>query len=197
MGDVICKVCEEPWDAYGLRHGDMAKWQALLLRKGAGCPVCEGEDPDGPLTPTEQLSDPEGALEALGRPTWEEPPPEPIWECEGCGVVAARDSEGRVGWRGGQQVHYSHGRASTYGREYDHEEATAAPPYSIGDDHYCPGCALMCPDCHEVVLLKGEGQPLEVSGYIVDPDDWHRCRAVCESCYYEHEAENNTNNEDE
>ena len=40
--DIKCVVCGEPWDSYGVSHGDMAPWEATLFRRGAGCPCCEG-----------------------------------------------------------------------------------------------------------------------------------------------------------
>lgn len=54
--DIRCVVCGEPWDAYGVRHGDMEKWEAELFRAGAGCPCCEGVKPEGGWSP-ETISD--------------------------------------------------------------------------------------------------------------------------------------------
>ena len=74
MGDVHCQVCQEPWDAYGVRNGDMNKWQADLFQQGAGCPCCEGGERD--WTPIEQLSDPAKALREANRSEWRRPKPE-------------------------------------------------------------------------------------------------------------------------
>ena len=52
MSDIYCALCGEPWDAYGVTHGDMEKWEASKFRKGEGCPSCdfgkntEGRSPD-------------------------------------------------------------------------------------------------------------------------------------------------------
>lgn len=44
MGDIHCRVCGEPWDAYGIRHHeDMTEREANAFRLGLGCPCCEGE----------------------------------------------------------------------------------------------------------------------------------------------------------
>ena len=90
--DLSCAVCGEPWDAYGVRHGDMCKWEGKLFLKGAGCPCCEGYEPEG-QTEDERLDilrdrllinpDEDGDLDLLsrigegvmdpGRPKWERP----------------------------------------------------------------------------------------------------------------------------
>ena len=40
MGDVFCKKCGEPWDYYGILHGDMTKEEAKRFFRGEGCPCC-------------------------------------------------------------------------------------------------------------------------------------------------------------
>ncbi len=42
MSDLICVKCGEPWNAYGVNHGDMKAWETDLFKKGAGCPCCKG-----------------------------------------------------------------------------------------------------------------------------------------------------------
>jgi hypothetical protein len=42
MGDMICKVCGEPWDAYGVRHDFTAAERTFFLN-GKGCPCCKGK----------------------------------------------------------------------------------------------------------------------------------------------------------
>ena len=41
MSDILCAVCGEPWDAYGVGHGDMTPEEAERFLAGVGCPVCE------------------------------------------------------------------------------------------------------------------------------------------------------------
>ncbi len=40
MSDITCAKCGEPWDAYGVRHGDMDDEEAERFLNGEGCPCC-------------------------------------------------------------------------------------------------------------------------------------------------------------
>jgi hypothetical protein len=40
MSDILCALCGEPWDAYGVRHGDMTPEEAAQFLAGRGCPAC-------------------------------------------------------------------------------------------------------------------------------------------------------------
>lgn len=96
MSDVHCAVCGEPWDSYGITHGDMLWWEARLFRQGAGCPCCEGEG-GSPDAEEQHLRDrvidvaldddvdPVGDVTSQ-RPAWERPEDVALWECAGCGV---------------------------------------------------------------------------------------------------------------
>uniref|UniRef100_A0A6M3X615 Uncharacterized protein n=1 Tax=viral metagenome TaxID=1070528 RepID=A0A6M3X615_9ZZZZ len=47
MGDILCRICGEPWDA-GARHGgDMTAGEYRMLIRGEGCPACKGKRPEG------------------------------------------------------------------------------------------------------------------------------------------------------
>lgn len=39
-GDLICNRCGEPWDNWGVSHGDMTKREKRLFYQGKGCPSC-------------------------------------------------------------------------------------------------------------------------------------------------------------
>ena len=41
MADIECAKCAEPWDAFGVRNGDMTKPEAARFNKGEGCPCCD------------------------------------------------------------------------------------------------------------------------------------------------------------
>ncbi len=41
MSDILCAICGEPWDAYGVRNGDMTPAEARKFLAGRGCPSCE------------------------------------------------------------------------------------------------------------------------------------------------------------
>jgi hypothetical protein len=98
--DIKCVVCGEPFDAFGVDHGDFLPWEAKLFRAGAGCPCCEGENPNG-YTPS-KLSDVENgdddpilriiAAENAANgtaPKWQRPQDPIHWVCDGCGVRAS------------------------------------------------------------------------------------------------------------
>lgn len=36
-----CKICNEPWEVYGLKHGVVKAWEADMILSGYGCPCCE------------------------------------------------------------------------------------------------------------------------------------------------------------
>ena len=40
MSDILCAKCGEPWDAYGVRNGDMEPEESKKFLSGEGCPVC-------------------------------------------------------------------------------------------------------------------------------------------------------------
>ena len=39
-GDLVCNVCSEPWDSWGIRHGDMTADERKKFLQGKGCPCC-------------------------------------------------------------------------------------------------------------------------------------------------------------
>ncbi len=41
--DVYCKRCGEPWDVYGVQHGDLTDEERQRFWKGEGCPACYGK----------------------------------------------------------------------------------------------------------------------------------------------------------
>jgi hypothetical protein len=47
MADVICRICGEPWDTWGVEtgEGDLTREEYRELIAGEGCPACGGEPP--------------------------------------------------------------------------------------------------------------------------------------------------------
>ena len=44
MGDIICRVCGEPWDAFGVHsRTDVTEREAKQILSGRGCPSCKGK----------------------------------------------------------------------------------------------------------------------------------------------------------
>lgn len=39
-GDLYCNVCGEPWNGYGVLHGDMTQEESIKFIDGLGCPSC-------------------------------------------------------------------------------------------------------------------------------------------------------------
>ena len=118
MSDLPCRVCGEPWDAYGARHGDMEPWEYRLFAAGHGCPACEGQPPaDEPSEErdareerylrTALLDDPTddeavevaamtlATLGSIPPVPWAAPAPVVLWECAGCGVRVMQAPETR------------------------------------------------------------------------------------------------------
>ena len=43
--DILCERCGEPWNAYGVRNGDLDPIEQGRFFRGEGCPSCYGKDP--------------------------------------------------------------------------------------------------------------------------------------------------------
>ena len=41
LGDIHCKKCGEPWDAWGVYNGDMTPEEKDRFLRGEGCPCCK------------------------------------------------------------------------------------------------------------------------------------------------------------
>lgn len=41
--DTYCKRCGEPWDLYGVEHGDMTETEKERFWRGDDCPSCYGK----------------------------------------------------------------------------------------------------------------------------------------------------------
>src|SRR5262245_57287784 len=68
MADILCVLCREPWDSYGITYdigeGDMTREEVKQFKRGEGCPACKfGHDLTYVLPVEEQ--DPERALASL------------------------------------------------------------------------------------------------------------------------------------
>ena len=42
--DLYCKRCGEPWEFYGVFHGDMTDEEKDRFLSGKGCPSCYGKE---------------------------------------------------------------------------------------------------------------------------------------------------------
>lgn len=141
--DIKCVVCGEPWDSYGIKHGDMSPWEAVLFRAGAGCPSCEGvsngwtpstfddiengdEDPMVRLIQAENVAD---------RPPWKRPDDVVKWTCEACDTAIVVDSDDGETFARGRNGY----RLNRGGGEYD--------CHDVAGHKVCECCVETCDDC--------------------------------------------------
>lgn len=175
--DIKCVVCGEPWDSYGIRHGDMLPWEADLFRKGAGCPCCKGE-PNG-FAP-ETLSDIENGDEdpmdrILARethekglaPKWDRPSDPVHWECDACGVECITDLDSNeLEFRAPYKS-----LASYRGRHrYCVAEKEAYHTFESGT-RVCPDCYKTCDHCSEAIEPE--------TGYFIQSAEKEVCSDTC------------------
>lgn len=210
--DINCAICNEPWDSWGANHGDMKAWEYDLFRKGAGCPSCEGERPEG-LNPDDAeithlrsivfggTDDPDSfdRLHALGdkdRPKWIEPEPDKLWTCAGCGVSVvvsldapldgnkpSQDDEW-LEWYGGDRVHYQGSSfAYSYGSLYNAEDPEREPMRELDGQHYCPGCVDRCAECGDPIFVRDETSDCYDPGASFPHPDNPFYGSVCLACY--------------
>jgi hypothetical protein len=161
--DIKCTVCGEPWEAYGIGHGDMLPWQATLFRAGAGCPSCEGVLPDRPFEP-ETISDVENGdgdpMERINayenrdnRPAWKAPDPVLLYKCDACGVEVCEDPS-EYPERDRFPIFTRKGDPRTSyrlesDRYYSDDEVRTGFTFAQTKDkpRVCPGCVEHCAEC--------------------------------------------------
>ena len=179
MSDLLCRVCGEPWSAWGANHGDMAAWEYKLFCLGKGCPSCLGYRPEG-LDPEEANLDRARALlldgpddpDAFGLATcdldplpagdgseWIEPEPEVLWTCAGCGYKVVRSNEAPLD--GGQvsQDPIFLERRNENRHHYYKGKPEPEPDFTLdfgdgaGPQPFCQACACSCAECGTTILI--------------------------------------------
>lgn len=197
MSDIRCVVCGEPWDAYGVNHGDMLKWEAKLFKAGAGCPCCEGE-PNG-YEPT-RLSDVENgdedpmlriqareAHEEGKAPKWERPTDPLLWACDGCKIRVVRDVDTDE-----PSYEAPYGSRASYEYWWRNQDAPEKPEHTFTDTkwsddiHVCERCYETCSECSTPIPPE-EGYDDPSSDQYHDPK--HVCSEECLSVVEEREAQ--------
>lgn len=216
MADINCAVCGEPWDAYGVRWGDMEKWEAELFKKGAGCPCCHGVRPEG-FSEEEAMearcsslmdgTDEDPISWGWEKPDieWKQPEPKVIWTCAGCevSVVESVVEWDKIEWHGGKRVHYYEGVAFSF-TEYPHGyHGEPEPPKEsaliVSGKPYCPLCVEYCDECHEVLIFRR--QDLETGDSYDDGASFahprYFDRSVCVTCFEDLSREEEGDEEEE
>lgn len=163
MSDIPCRVCGEPWDAYGVHHGGMLPWERDLFKAGAGCPSCEGERPEEPCVENPELAhaeailvgaawdDPDsfacpGVLSDTPVPAWKRPEPAVVDICHGCRVRIVIDPDD-----GERRCDYPPRHPDAY------RQRTSSDPedwFTISGERYCDECAQVCDgdDCAALIF---------------------------------------------
>jgi len=204
--DIKCVVCGEPWDAWGVNHGDMSFWEANLFRAGAGCPGCKGEVPkEGPFEPKslediengdgdpmDRLLAYENTLEGR-KPEWVEPAPIVLWKCDGCGVEVHRDLEaspdGSIAYDKAPLFYAvpSGSKANDWWSSHPFSrepEPGPEPDFKLGEGDkahsLCGFCADSCADCGAVITDKLELDTYDEGCAFPAPGDWQS--QVCVDC---------------
>lgn len=202
MSDIKCAVCREPWDAYGMRHGDMAPWEYDLFKKGAGCPCCKGVAPSNGADNTEAhlksvvFNDEDPDSYALlhtpdaPRPKWERPADEIKFECPGCGAKLTRDVDFSATTDPDLALEWSARSPNSYRcRDWplDLDEL-----HEVDGKRYCPSCVVMCAgdDCTNIIFTSSTsasgqvlfGDTYDAGASHADPRDPHHGGSICTAC---------------
>jgi hypothetical protein len=193
----------------------MAKWEATLFRKGAGCPACEGETPEGGdadeiafraakhevFCPGDDSGDVAENFIAIAdgtskRPAWERPEDPTKWSCAGCDAKVLTDLD--TG-----EAYFENLGKGLYNLNRD---ASDADPelrdwvLKLGEAEYCPCCAKVCDgdfNCEAVIFrshfsTSGKvlyGDTYDEGASFENPSDPYHGGSVCYGCFENAESE--------
>jgi hypothetical protein len=205
MSDVRCLVCGEPWDYWGARHGEMKVWEWQLFARGAGCPCCEGQDPEGGQFQPERLSDiefgdldPGMRLEGIPadqRPPWRAPEPVVHWTCAACGVRVVTDPDSMLtdgsGHTGGEPEYDlpagAPGSQWYHSHPYDRGTPETEPAHTFyaGTPQAAPVCEFCldhCEHCGAAVCSGLDCADVYSEGYCAQLEGWDQDDLFCIEC---------------
>jgi len=204
--DIKCVVCGEPWDAWGVNHGDMAAWEARLFKLGSGCPCCEGIGDFEPKTISDIENGDDDPILRLNAwedkqdgkaPKWEKPKPIVFWECDGCGVQVIGDPELPENHEDYLQYHTRPGTLAyncEYGSHKFHTliDIEKEPHHTFENGvKVCPFCHNVCEGCGADLALNvefgdmyNEGLPFYANGdsYFHEPFCYDCFSSLCKKC---------------
>jgi hypothetical protein len=199
MSDVKCVVCGEPWDYYGVTHGDMEAWEADLFKKGAGCPCCEGIPPNGEHWEPESISDIENGdddpiirLNAwensveMKTPEWKKPEPKVFWQCDGCGVQVIGNPSLPENHEDYLEYFLPNGaraRQWYHSHPFHRGEPEKNPAHVFADgSKVCEFCLNHCDQCGKEICSTLEYGDTYDDGNSF-PHPYYHDRAICVDCF--------------
>lgn len=177
--DVKCVKCGEPWDVYGLKHGDVKAWEADMILKGVGCPCCQGIK-SKELTILERV-DNESALEGdsieESNSCYNVPEHILIHDCENCQSKAFLDQE-EIFYDGRDKVIYD-----SFGKKINILDKQKLQRYlfakynqtwkNVEGVTLCSSCYEQCDSCNKIFKS-------DQLFFIQDTME-----SICEDCYCE------------
>ena len=194
--DILCEICNEDWTSYGVEHGDMAKWEAKLFRKGSGCPECEGEMPKGADKDDHQdraarlafFNHPEEGEEIILRmaagtvpPKWERPPDPLIQACSCCSLELKRDNDD-------EELYWKN-----WGTRFHTEDPTKDFFADwCGESDVCENCQISCSDCSAQLL--DDDRDIYEGRVVHHRDDHYGREPLCIDCLSVREMEEEEEN---
>lgn len=195
--DIKCVVCGEPWDAYGVNHGDMLEWERVLFRQGAGCPGCKGVVPanrfhpesiadieNGDEDPMIRLNAYEDSIEGRA-PKWERPEPKVFWTCDGCDVQVIGNPDYREEHEDYLEYHLprdARGNKWWHSHPYDRGMPEKEPAHKFGDQNVCEFCLDHCEGCGAPVSSLIETSDVYDEGWCITLEGYGYQDVFCITC---------------
>lgn len=191
MADVFCAKCNEPWDRYGIEHGDVTPGEAMMILQGRGCPCCEGvasEDGDEMEALRSTADSWDGCpIEAINRmadnshkPYDTAIPPIILHTCEGCGIQEGHDPEDYI-YNEWQRLVKGKGKAkepsafNVKGSRWQSWEVDQLSFETINDATVCSRCCNTCDHCGEQFVDGADDTFHRQVGMNIE----HFCSAEC------------------
>jgi len=196
MSDIRCVVCGEPWDSYGVSHGDMLEWEADLFKKGAGCPCCEGkptkkfepqsifdfENGDG--DEMERIIAYENSLK--NKIEWKKPEPKILWQCDGCGVQVTVNPDVKSSHEDYLEYHIPKDAKCNkwYHSHNFNNRPTEAPAHVFTDGRkVCEYCLDRCYHCGGPICATLDFDDIYQDGYSIPNENYSYSQGFCINCF--------------
>jgi hypothetical protein len=179
MPDILCAICSEPWDYYGVNSGDMNKWEAVLFKLGTGCPCCEGKSDElDDATHIEvlrsRINNESPMLPNVGfKPKWTRPDDIEVVSCECCTSKIMKSVDDG-------EMYYNRCKS----HPYRYSEPDADPSEFEKWSRYktvCTECQIGCSECG-TQLDKLSTDPYEGMVMLMS-DDHYGKEPLCVECY--------------